>query len=256
MYGFLIRKTFYDLWDNLIKVVIINLGFIAVSAFPIFLPQIIPVPALEIALRFAGILLCSIYLAAVALTIKSISDYGNFNFGDFLKNFKFAWPAGLAAGFAAFVLFFIVTFVIPFYMSIESITGLILSTVVFWTFVFAILSLQYYYAVRARLGTNLIKIFRKCMLIFLDNPGLALFSLIHNLLALALSVIFAFMFPGPFGILLFLDEALRLRLLKYDYLEANPDADRKKIPWDALLIEEREKTGTRSFRNFIFPWKD
>ena len=64
------------------------------------------------------------------------------------------------------------------------------------------------------------------------------------------------MFPGPVGVLLYLDEALRLRLLKYDYLEANPEADRKKIPWDALLIDEREKTGDRTLKNFIFPWKD
>ncbi|MDR1985520.1 MAG: hypothetical protein LBP88_00935, partial [Treponema sp.] len=58
------------------------------------------------------------------------------------------------------------------------------------------------------------------------------------------------------GILLYLDEALRLRLLKYDWLEVNSDATLRKIPWDALLIEEREKTGTRSLKNFIFPWKD
>jgi len=256
MFGLLIRKTFYDLWDNLFKVVVINLGFIAVSAIPIFLPGLIPVQALEIALRLAGILLCCVYLSAVALTLKSISDYKTFNFVEFLKNFKFAWPAGIALGFAVFLLVLVVTFVIPFYLSMNSIIGLALSAIVFWAVVFAILSLQFFFAVRARLGTNIIKILRKCMLIFFDNPGLALFSFISNLLGLALSVLFAFMFPGPFGILLFLDEALRLRLFKYDYLEANPDANRKKIPWDALLIDEREKTGTRTFRNFIFPWKD
>jgi len=49
---------------------------------------------------------------------------------------------------------------------------------------------------------------------------------------------------------------VRLRLLKYDWLEAHPDANRKKIPWDELLIEEREKTGTRTLKNLIFPWKD
>jgi len=94
------------------------------------------------------------------------------------------------------------------------------------------------------------------MLICLDNTGLAIFMVINNIIALVLSVFFAFMFPGPVGILLYLDEALRLRLLKYDYLEANPGVNRRKIPWDALLIEERERTGTRTFRNFIFPWKD
>jgi hypothetical protein len=63
-------------------------------------------------------------------------------------------------------------------------------------------------------------------------------------------------FPGPGGLLLFLDEALRLRIFKYDWLEANPDANRRKIPWEALLIEEREKTGNRTLKGLIFPWKD
>ena len=94
------------------------------------------------------------------------------------------------------------------------------------------------------------------MLISLDNSGLAIFVLLHNFIALLLSVFLAFIFPGPAGALLYLDEALRLRLLKYDWLEANPGADRKKIPWDALLIEEREKTGVRTLKNLIFPWKD
>jgi hypothetical protein len=85
--------------------------------------------------------------------------------------------------------------------------------------------------------------------------------IVHNAVVLVLSMFLAFLFPGPGGILLFLDEALRLRLLKYDWLEANPAADpaqarKRKIPWDEILIDERERTGTRSFKSFIFPWKD
>jgi hypothetical protein len=59
---------------------------------------------------------------------------------------------------------------------------------------------------------------------------------------------------------LFIDEALRLRLLKYDWLMANPAGStagrRRRIPWHDLLKEDREMTGTRTWRNFIFPWKD
>ncbi|MDR0683993.1 MAG: hypothetical protein LBF83_02555, partial [Spirochaetaceae bacterium] len=106
------------------------------------------------------------------------------------------------------------------------------------------------------LDTKLTKIIKKSFIIFFDNPGLCIFAFFHNLALLALSVLLAFLIPGPAGILLFLDEALRLRLLKYDWLEENPDADRRKIPWESLLIEEREKTGSRSFKSFIFPWKD
>ena len=49
---------------------------------------------------------------------------------------------------------------------------------------------------------------------------------------------------------------MKLRLYKYDYLEENPDAKRNDIPWDALLIDERERVGKRTLRGMIFPWKE
>ncbi|MDR0302095.1 MAG: hypothetical protein LBI04_07280 [Treponema sp.] len=260
MIGFLLRKTFYDLWDNLFRIVLVNMGFLAVTAVPFALSQLAAKytgsTALGIGIIAVGILLCSIYLSAAAHSLKSVSDYGSFGFGDFFRGFKKAWPAGLVMGIFVVTLFFVVTFVIPFYMSIESPVGLVLGMIVVWAVVFALLSFQFYFTVCARLSTNLKKIFKKCMLISMDNTGMAVFLLIHNFIVLILSVFLAFIFPGPAGVLLYLDEALRLRLLKYDWLEANPGADRRKIPWDALLIEEREKTGTRTFKNFVFPWKD
>jgi len=261
MIGFLIRKSFYDLWDNLFKIVILNLGFFACAAIPVFLPllggMIVESVFLHILLTAIGILVCSIYLSAASCVIKSISNYSNFTFKEFFKAFKTAWPAGLVMGGFAFLLFIIITIVIPFYLSFESpMLGLALAAVIFWSALFAVLSFQFFFTVINRLGPGLIKSIKKSMLICLDNTGLSFFMIINNIIAIILSVFFAFMFPGPVGVLLYLDEALRLRLLKYDYLEANPEANRRKIPWDALLIEERERTGTRSFRNFIFPWKD
>ena len=241
-------------------VVVLNLGFFISTAIPVFLPQLAVKFAdsavLEAVLTAAGILICSVYLSAVSFTIKSISDNGSFNIGDFLKNFKTAWPAGLAMGFFVFLLFLIARVILPFYLSIESPVGLILAAIVFWTTIFALLSFQFYFTVYVRLGKKIIKTFKKCIIISMDNSGFSVFLLIHNIAVVVLSTLFIFMFPGPVGVLLYLDEALRLRLLKYDWLEANPGADRRKIPWDAILIEERERTGTRSFKNFIFPWRD
>jgi len=261
MLGFLLRKTFYDLWDNMFKIVILNLGFIACTAIPIFLPALagrfIDSIILNVILVAAGILVCSVYLSAAAYSIRVISDYGTYNFADFIKGFKAAWPAGLFMGGFVFLVFMIVTIVLPFYLTMEPpLAGLALSAIIFWTTIFAILAFQFYFTVYTRLGSNIIKAFKKCMLISLDNTALSIFLVLNNIVVLIISALLAFMFPGPIGALLYLDEAVRLRLLKYDYLEANPDANRRKIPWDALLIEEREKTGTRSFRNFIFPWKD
>ncbi|MDR2402463.1 MAG: hypothetical protein LBD78_00355 [Spirochaetaceae bacterium] len=257
MIGFLIKKTFFDLWDNLFRLALVNLGFIASLAFPVFIPPLLEaIPPLAIFVMLAGISWCFVYLLTAAMSIKTISDYGSFGFTDFFNNLKAAWPAGLVMGVLVFLLWLLITMVIPFYLSMNSMIGLLLSAVIFWSLVGGILSFQFFPAIRARLDTNILKVIKKCFIFFFDNPGLCIFSLIHNLLLLALSIFLAFLIPGPAGILLYLDEALRLRLLKYDWIEENPGENRRKIPWDALLIDEREKTGTRSLKSFIFPWKD
>lgn len=261
MIGFLIKKTFFDAWDNLLRIVLLNLGFVASLVIPIALPGIIPIPLLSIVVAAAGFLWCSVYLAAVALSVKSISDYGSFGFADFWANLKSGWLAGILLGLAGFFCFIVLKVIIPFYMDLHSIIGLLLGAVIFWTLILAFISFQFFFAIRARLDTKALKIIKKCFIIFFDNPGFSVFSLLYTAVTLVLSLVFAFLVPGPAGLLLFLDEGLRLRLLKYDWLEANPlpegeSPKRRAIPWDVLLIEEREKTGTRTLRNFIFPWKD
>jgi len=257
MIGFLIKKSFFDTWDNLFKIAIVNLGFIASLSIPIFLPQLLePVPLLGMAALLIGILWCFVYLSAAALSLRALSDYGNFGFADFFANLKIVWPFGLIMGGIVFLGYCLCTIVIPFYLSMQSIVGILFAALIFWTLVVAVLALQFFFAIRARLDTKLTKVLRKSFVVFFDNAGFCVFSFIYSVIFLTLSVFLAFLFPGPAGILLFLDEGLRLRLLKYDYLEENPEADRRKIPWDALLIEERERTGTRSLRSFIFPWKD
>ena len=257
MIGFLIKKNFFDAWDNLFKIALLNLGFIVSLAFPVFVPSLlVAVPVLSMVVLLIGILWCCVYLSAAALSIKAISDYSNFGFADFFGNFKTIWPTGLVLGAFVFLGFILCTVIIPFYINLGTLLGLMLAAVIFWTLIVGVLALQFFFAVRSRLDTRLIGVIKKCFIIFFDNPLFCIFTLIHNFIVLILSAFLGFLAPGPAGILLFLDEGLRLRLLKYDWLEANPDANRRKIPWDALLIEEREKTGTRSFRNFIFPWKD
>jgi len=45
-------------------------------------------------------------------------------------------------------------------------------------------------------------------------------------------------------------------LAKYDWMEANPEANHKKVPWAVLLAEDMERVGPRSLKGMIFPWKD
>ncbi|MDR1863208.1 MAG: hypothetical protein LBQ67_04720, partial [Treponema sp.] len=211
MIGFLIKKNFFDLWDNLFKVALINLGFIASVAIPVFIPPLLAsAPALGIIVVFLGILWCFVYLSAASLSLKTISDYSSFGFHDFLANLKPAMPSGLALGGFVFLCYILSSVIIPFYLQMNSMVGLLLAAVIFWTLVVALLSFQFFFAVRARLDTKLSKIIKKCFIFFFDNPGFCIFSILNNLVMLALSLFLALLFPGPAGILLFLDEAMRL----------------------------------------------
>jgi hypothetical protein len=260
MIGFLIKKTFYDAWDNLFRVVLLNLGFVASLVIPILFPGLISFTPLSIVVAVVGVLWCCVYLAAAALSVKALSDYGSFGFADFGKNLKAGWPAGIIMALIGFFFFLVIKIILPFYFELNSLWGLLLGAVVFWTLVLSLVSFQFFFAIRARLDSRPLKMVKKCFIIFFDNPGFSIFTLLYTAVTLLISVAFAFLIPGPAGILLFFDEGLRLRLLKYDWLDANPPPEgspkRRPIPWDVILIEEREKTGSRTFRNFVFPWKD
>ncbi|MDR2551779.1 MAG: hypothetical protein LBD31_01235 [Treponema sp.] len=257
MTGFLIKKTLFDLWDNLFKIALLNLGFTLSAAFFLFLPSLLaPVPPLAAAAVPLGLFWVFVYLAAAAGTVKTLADYGSFGAGDFFRCLKGALPAGAVLGFFACLIWVTANLGIPFYLALNSPPGLLLAALSFWILLSALLTLQFFPAVRARLDPRTGRALKKSFLIFIDNPGFCFFSLASILFLSVLSILCLLLIPGPVGILLYLDEALRLRLLKYDWLEANPGADRRKIPWDTLLAEDREKTGNRSFKSFIFPWKE
>jgi hypothetical protein len=255
MFGFLIKKTFYDLWDNLFKIALVNLGFLTLFIAGILLPPLLnSAPPLSTALRALCLLCCCVYLSVMSLRLKDLSDYGSLDFAGLPRNLAEALPAGLLLGVLCLLGFFLGALAIPFYFTLGSFAGLLLGCFLLWTILAAALILQFCLPIRARLDTKPTKIIKKCLLIFFDNTLFCILAGAASLVILALSLPLFMLLPGPGGILLFLDEALRLRLLKYDWLEAHPEHAR--IPWDALLAEEREKTGNRSLKGLIFPWKD
>jgi hypothetical protein len=286
MIAFLLKKTFFDLWDNALRLALLNIGFIVSAALFFFFHRLLeyfsPLPAAVSGLVFfSGIIWNSVYLTSTAVCVKNISDYKTFSLDDFFTAFRSAWAAGITYGIflgAAAVLF---AFVMPFFLLLNTATGLFAASLLFWTLVILAAVFQYFFAVYARLGKKdskeivpernnyttkftttkftenpNIKSIKKSFLLFIDNPLFFFGTMLLAFFFFAVSIVSAFLLPGPAGILLFLDEALRLRLLKYDWLEQNSGSDRRYIPWDTILSGEREKTGNRTLRALIFPWKD
>jgi hypothetical protein len=252
MTGFLLRKFFYDLWDNIFKTILINIVFLFIVAAALTLPPFLSfVPAAGAALFVILVYAAFAYAAAASSALKHPSDYRSFGFAEFAAGFKTAFFTGAFVLAAFLVVFCLLRFAFPFYILTGGWTGVAFAALSFWAALFFASAFQFYPAVRARLEKRPLKAVKKCLLIFIDNPlfcfGCLFFSILLSLLVISF----------PSWPLLFLDEALRLRLLKYDWLETQePSQTRRRIPWKEILAEEREKTGKRTWHDFVFPWRE
>lgn len=254
----MVKKWFFDMWDHFLPVIIMNLGFILVLVVPFLLPSaLLDVSvALSVASLVVGVLLFFLYSSAVAFACREIANYQAPTFKQFFGYFKETWPAGLVLGgiYSLHVLILWVAF--PVYGAMGNILGLAAIVFLFWASVIWLLASQFYLPIRSRLDTNIKKIIRKSFIIFFDNTWFSLLVGLGTVAIFLVSGFTAFLIPGITGVMLWQQVALKLRLYKYDYLEENPDADRKKIPWTALLIDEKERVGKRTLRGMIFPWKE
>jgi hypothetical protein len=257
MVGFFIKKSFFDGWDHLFTLIPLNLGFVLALALGAALPGAIGAPTwLALAIGVVALALGSVWWSTCVFALQGLADFGSFYFRDlpgYLK--KGLWP-GVQMGVVLGGGFLVVSVGLPFYLGIGGILGALAAGVIFWFAVIALLAMQYYVPLRARLGGGLRKNLRKSFVMFFDNPGFSVFLFLYSLVNLALSVALAFLIPGLAGVALSSDVALRLRMYKYDWLEEHPEGNRRQVPWDDLLEEDRELVGKRTLKGMIFPWKE
>jgi hypothetical protein len=275
---FLLKKTFYDLWDNLFRIMALNLGFwLSLSAAFVLPPLVVRLAAagaagaaaetggaagLGLALFCILLYWLCVYLCAAAAAVQNASEYRGMTLGDFAAHLKSALVPGVILFTAGALICALAGGAIR-YLGYGSLT---LKTAAFfscWLCLGILGIIQFYPAAFFRSGGSSpqrkpLGTLKKCAVFFFDNPGFCLFSLFFTLALPALIL------PCPCWSLLFLDEGFRLRTLKYrlpreeaGQLRDSPGQNRKgQIDWDAILAEEKEKTGDRTWRDFLFPWKE
>ncbi len=257
MFGFLVKKAFFDMWDNLFRVLLMNVGFIAILALSSFLvTAAVSLPALSIALLVVGVTLLAVYTGAVSKMCAEIADYKQPGFAEFFVFLRESFVSSLLLALAVGVYVLVVSVAFRFYGGLKSIAGPLAVALLFWVTVAWLLSVQYFFPIQSRLDRAFRKIFRKTFLVFFDNPGFSVGLLVCAMIILGISVFTALLLPGLATVLLWWNVAFKLRLYKYDWLEENPGANRRKVPWDALLVADRERVGKRTLRGMIFPWKE
>jgi hypothetical protein len=257
MLGFYIKKAFFDGWDHLFALVALNLVFLGIVALVVILPMSLGISGLVTLIPISlAILLCSVWWSACIHSLVHVADYGSIAFREVLDDVKTGLVPGLQMAVVSIIGWILVSVGLPFYLQNGGLLGVFAAGILFWCALISLLSLQYYIPLRARLGGGFKKNIRKSFIMFFDNASFSIFLLVYNFITLVISFFLAFMAPGPAGVALALDVAIRLRMKKYDWLEANPGVNRKKVPWDELLEEDKDLVGSRTLKGMIFPWKD
>jgi uncharacterized membrane protein YesL len=272
MIGLFLKKSFFDMWDNLIPVILLNLGFYVIFSailgmlygMSALFAAVIPVPpalmlflANIVMLVLAGIIL-GVYSGAVSVLTRLIADYTKPTFADFRQALKDTWKPSLLFGVIQGALLGLILNAASVYLkNMENLAFPILFFVLFWIYMMWVMASQYFFALQSRYDKKLRKNIRKMFILFFDNAVFTILVLsIISVIVFGLSVVLFLFIPGLTGILLLQAVALKLRVLKYDYLDANPGANRRKIPWNTLIAEDRERVGKRTLKGMFFPWKD
>lgn len=274
MLGFFFKKNFYDGWDNVLFIFVPNLildVFFLIGGGLFYLGTKVN--------GTAGIIIwgCTVLLVITAGSILSlawaesaakIADYESAEIKPFFTSLKTCIKDGILYGIVLFAVLLVSAAGIIFYFRPVSgatlpFIGLMAGSVFFWIMLTIISALFWYPSLRAIMHNPFKKSIKKCFIILFDNIGSCVVLGIYNFFLLIISIVMVGLAPGLGGIGLSCVNFLRILLKKYDYLEiAEKEAAgkkpvfRNKIPWQELLKEDIEITGSRSIKSFFMPWKE
>ena len=257
MLRFLIKKVFFDIWDNLVIIMMLNIGFVAPLALFFLAGSFSDNNGLSLTFITLSVLVFSLFSLGVNGIVYGYSRYQRDGIKGFLDAYRY--HIGHAAFHFVFCLLlaFALFYGIPFYFSFRNLFGFFLGMLTFWIVFAFLIAIQYYFPLCFHMEADgPLKTFRKCLLVAADNMGTSFFLLLRTVIDLVLTVLTASLLPGLTGIALSRMDTVRLLMKKYDFMEENPEATKKDINWDDLLYEEQKLVGPRSFKGMIFPWKD
>lgn len=258
MFVFAVKKTFFDLWDHLFFALAVNLvftlGTLGLASLS-FLFQGLG-PAGQFAFAPVPFLVAAVLGGVATFWARDIAFDGSARVADLVGHLSASWRPSLAFGLAWLVLAAGFLFGIPFYSSLNPVVGFVFGVVMAWALFFGAGMSLYYPGLNAQIEPRVRKLFKKTFLVFLANPWTSLWTMVVFLLSVALSVVTLGFFPGILGISLWFQVVFKFVMAKYEWIEANPQEDSKKVPWNIILAADMEKVGPRSFKSLIFPWKE
>ncbi len=258
MLGFAIKKTFFDLWDNLFFAMSVNLLYTLATLGLVSLAYNVGGTGMVAALTVwpFPVLAAAVLGGVVTFWARDIALSGTARFGEVLSRLGESWKVSLVFGLAWLVVGLGLYPGVAFYSNFNPTVGFIFGVVMLWILFFLGGLSLFLPGLHAQVEPRVGKLFRKSLLVFVANPLTSLVMVLVLAVSLVLSVFTFGFFPGIIGISLWFQVCFKFVLAKLEWLEANPEADKKKVPWRVILQEDMDKIGPRSLKSLIFPWKD
>jgi hypothetical protein len=271
---FLIKKTFFDFWDNLSTIIMLNLGFLLILIGAGYMLWLFSLIGTSFLTNFPAILVLLlsyfffivpsvvffIYMGTVSKIVKNIADFKKPELFDFLIYLKQTYkPSSIfAVIFTSYLFCYFIA--CNFYLNSKFIfggfnIGIIIFILLFFLTISIITASQYFFPLQTYIDLYAKKNLRKMFLLFYDNIRFSVILLMLNILIGILSVLTFYVFFGFTVNLLLCMVAFKLRLYKYDYYDKHPNLKKRKIPWKELLSDDMDKLGKRTLKTMIFPWK-
>lgn len=260
------------MWDNILTIIILNIGFIIfiltglaieyaiLYVLKYLIQEVNPLIGLALGhfIYLPVVCLFSIYAGAVSCVTKDIADYKKPGFKSFMNYVKQTYKSSLIFGILNFLLLFFLLMAGIYYLdAMDNLLNPIIFFFLTWLFLFWLAASQYFFALQSMFDKKVMKNIKKMMMLLLDNTGFTLFTLLlGTIIILGVSVLTFFMLFGFSTVLLWYNVALKLRMYKYEYLEKNRQASRRKIPWKKLLLDEKKLVGARTVKSLLFPDRD
>lgn len=261
MIGFFLKKNFFDGWDNFISLIPLNgICILIILLFSSLASVFATFPLLSIVTLFMGIMAVGAFLLAVSNLMSRVADYKSFSYKELFEHIKCTWKHGCLFALLEIFCWMATGTALPYYLSFKNFLGFFFGACAIWISAILQLSLVWFFPIHSRLEQNFCKCIKKCFIVFFDNTGFTLFMLLYSIFLILLTPVLAFLAPGPSGLLLAWNNALKLRMYKYDWIAQHPEIPirqaHKHIPWNTLLAYDKDIVGSRTIRTLLFPWKE
>lgn len=254
MIRFTFKKAFFDIWDNMVKVMLMNLPYAAVVIlFYICIGMLQGNPVLSFAGLVLDVLLFSFYSLFVNVMTYRFTKYEKREvpvWTDMRQHLPHVFMHALVYALILFMGFY----GIPAYLSMNTVLSSAIGMLVVWLCLIALLSMQYYYPLCMYAPDDgPVATFKRCLSFVMNNIGWSFVLALKNLVALAVSIVTGLVIPGPVGISVSRMTMTRCIIIVYEYLRDNPDSDRRSLVYEEVFFNENELIGDRDFVSMVFP---